>query len=102
MSSNFEWVEIDLGDVRLSWKQYQSKALGLKNLFMNIPDLRNLISRDIRMENFAHVHVRGPGGALGTLGGPRVRPGWALGGPWARALGGSWGDPRILEISLGI
>ena len=62
--SNFELVEIDLGDVRLTWKEYQSKALDPKNLFMTIPDLSNLISRSFRAKNFAHVHmlVNGLGG----------------------------------------
>ena len=57
VASNSELVKIDLGDVCLRWQGYQSKALGPKNLFMTIPDLRNLISRGFQGKNFAHVHV---------------------------------------------
>ena len=52
---NFGLVKLDLGDVRLSWKGYQSKGLWSENLFMTFPDLGNLISRSFRVENFARA-----------------------------------------------
>ena len=52
---NFGLVELDLGDVRLSWKGYQSKGLWSENLFMTFPDLGKMISRSFRVENFARA-----------------------------------------------